>query len=63
MKPSSGGGRIDWPVSGWPKHGPLVLAFLAVLLALLLALFLLADTQSELEPGVRETASEQSDPP
>jgi len=30
-------------VSGWPRHGPLILAFLVVLSALLLALLFLGD--------------------
>jgi hypothetical protein len=40
VKPKSGGGRIEWPVSGWPRHGPLIFAFLVVLVALFLALLL-----------------------
>ena len=40
MKPKPGGGRIEWPVSGWPRHGPLIFAFLVVLVALFLALLL-----------------------
>ena len=43
MKPKPGGGRIEWPVSGWPRRGPLILAFLVVLSALLLALLFLGD--------------------
>ena len=43
MKPKPGGGRIEWPVSGWPRRGPLILAFLVVLSALLLALLFFGD--------------------
>lgn len=47
MKPKPGGGGIEWPVSGWPKHGPLIVAFLVVLSALLLALLFFGDRSSE----------------
>lgn len=50
MKSKPGGERIEWPVSGWPRHGPLIFAFFAVLLVLLLALFLLADSGPDASP-------------
>ncbi len=57
MKPKPGGGRIEWPpVSGWPRRGPLVAAFLVVLAALILALVFLGQDPTEdppeQEPGV-----------
>ena len=55
-KPKPMGGKIEWPVSGWPRHGPLVLTFLVVLSALLLALLFFggwpADETPPHDPGV-----------
>lgn len=50
MQPNTGGGRIEWPVSGWPRHGPLVIAFLVVLVALILALLFLGGGSAEDAP-------------
>lgn len=51
MKPTprGKGPGIDWPISGWPRHGPLILAFVAVLAALVLVL-LFADRQADDRP-------------
>lgn len=62
MKPKPGGGRIEWPVSGWPRRGPLILAFIVVLSALILALLLFgsrpADEAPHLDPGVTAQPAE-----
>ena len=52
MKPKPGGGRIEWPVSGWPRHGPLIFAFLVVLAALFLALLLFGDRPAGSSPAL-----------
>lgn len=62
VKPKPGGGKIEWPVSGWPRRGPLVVAFLVVLSALILALLFFggwpADESPPLEPGVTAQPAE-----
>lgn len=62
MKPKPGGGRIEWPVSGWPRRGPLILAFLVVLSALILAFLFFgnqsADEAPPLDPGVTAQPAE-----
>lgn len=62
MKPKPGGGRIEWPVSGWPRRGPLILAFIVVLSALILALLFFgsppADQAPLLDPGVTAQPAE-----
>ena len=50
MKPNPKGGGIEWPVSGWPRRGPLILAFLVVLSALLLALLFFGGPPAEDSP-------------
>jgi hypothetical protein len=62
VKPKPGGGRIEWPVSGWPRRGPLILAFLVVLSVLILALLIFgnqpADEAPPLDPGVTAQPAE-----
>ena len=62
MKPKPGGGRIEWPVSGWPRRGPLIPAFIVVLSALILALLFFgsppADQAPPLDPGVTAQPAE-----
>lgn len=50
VRPKPEGGRIEWPVSGWPRHGALILAFLVVLSALLLALLFFGGRPAENSP-------------
>jgi len=59
VKPKPGGGKIEWPVSGWPRHGPLIFAFLAVLVALFLALLFFGDRPAEESPARESGATAQ----
>ena len=62
VKPKPKGGKIEWPVSGWPRRGPLVLAFIVVLSALILALLLFGgwplDEAPPHDPGVTAQPAE-----
>ena len=59
MKPKPGGGRIEWPVSGWPRHGPLIFAFLVVLVALFLTLLLFGNRPAVDSPALDSGVSAQ----
>jgi hypothetical protein len=50
MEPKPGGGRIEWPESGWPKHWAIVLAIVVVLITILLVFAIIGESSSEGAP-------------
>lgn len=50
MDPEPDGGPIEWPESGWPKHWTILLATFVVLIVLILAYAIMAQSPFGGEP-------------